>query len=307
MTYFFALFIYLGLKIIDYTLNSFFLMQAKKRHQQYSAESSEDEEISHDGGNSDGRLRRTKLKKKTKKDKNKGKSLSLLSRGVLHGKERSRHHYPSAGRDKNGSSMLVSKFDDSLTESYSESYMGSSVTESSRRRQSKGIVYRILIFMKLFVCNLPLSFSGISFSIALLGILWLNYAKENLPSCKEVNFHSSQCAFPEFPGCYFCDEYNPWYRLAIRFHNICSYIAGTSVLLFFVKPISCWRIFIDDMSSPTTSSPSGLIFMTLALSAVGQFGNVGSILVFIASSLHLVLVIWFIYMSLAYQTMPDPR
>lgn len=64
---------------------------------------------------------------------------------------------------------------------------------------------------------------------------------------------------------------------------------------------------MDDMSSPTTSSPSGLVFMTLALSAVGQFGSVGGILVFVASSLHLVLVIWFIYMSLAYQTMPDPR
>ncbi len=64
---------------------------------------------------------------------------------------------------------------------------------------------------------------------------------------------------------------------------------------------------MDDMSSPTTSSPSGLVFMTLALSAVGQFGSVGGILVFVARSLHLVLVIWFIYMSLAYQTMPDPR
>lgn len=276
----------------------------------FSTESSEDEEISHDGGNnSDGRLRRTKLlkNKKTKKYKSKGKSLSSSSRGLHHRKQRS-HHHLSAGRDKKGRSMMVSKFDDSLTESYSESYMGSSVTESSsRRRQSKGIVYRILIFMKLFVCNLPLSFSGISFSIALLGILWLKYTKENLPSCKEVNFHSSQCAFPEFPGCYFCDEYNPWYQLAIRFHNICSYIAGISVLLFFVKAILCWRVFIDDMSSPTTSSPSGLIFMTLALSAVGQFGNVGGMVVFIASSLHLVLVIWFIYMSLAYQTMPDPR
>jgi hypothetical protein len=288
-------------------------MKEKKRQQLYATESSEEyEEMSHDGGNSDGRLRRTKLKKKkkkTKNDKNKSKLLSSSTRGVLYGKQRSHHHHhPSAGRDKNGRSMMVSKFDDSLTESYSESYMGSSVTESSRRRQSsKGIIYRILIFMKLFVCNLPLSFSGISFSIALLGILWLKYAKENLPSCKEVNFHSSQCAFPEFPGCYFCDEYNPTYRLAIRFHNICSYIAGISVLLFFVKAILCWRVFIDDMSSPTTSSPSGLIFMTLALSAVGQFGNVGSMLVFIASSLHLVLVIWFIYMSLAYQTMPDPR
>lgn len=64
---------------------------------------------------------------------------------------------------------------------------------------------------------------------------------------------------------------------------------------------------MDEMSSPTTASPSGLIFMTLAMSSVGQFGSVGGVLVFVASFLHLILVVWFTYMSLAYQTMPDPR
>lgn len=64
---------------------------------------------------------------------------------------------------------------------------------------------------------------------------------------------------------------------------------------------------MDEMSSPTTASPSGLIFMTMALGFVGKdWGDLGMILVFIASLLHLVLVVWFIYMSLAYQTMPDP-
>jgi hypothetical protein len=61
---------------------------------------------------------------------------------------------------------------------------------------------------------------------------------------------------------------------------------------------------MDEMSSPVTASPSGLIFMTLALSFVGEFGSVGGVLVFVASFLHLVLVVWFTYMSLAYQTMP---
>ena len=60
------------------------------------------------------------------------------------------------------------------------------------------------------------------------------------------------------------------------------------------------------MSSPTTASPCGLIFMTLALSFAGR-GDVGEMLVFLASLFHLALVLWFIYMSLAYQTMPDPR
>ena len=78
-------------------------------------------------------------------------------------------------------------------------------------------------------------------------------------------------------------------------------------MTFFAKAISCWRVFIDEMSSPTTASPAGLIFMTMALSFVGMGDGVGMVLVFLASFLHLVLVVWFIYMSLAYQTMPDPR
>lgn len=74
-------------------------------------------------------------------------------------------------------------------------------------------------------------------------------------------------------------------------------------MLFLVKAILCWRSFIDEMSSPTTSSPAGLIFMTMAMAFIGK-GEIGEMLVILASLLHLVLVIWFIYMSLAYQTMP---
>ncbi len=95
-----------------------------------------------------------------------------------------------AGRD-NGTTL--SKIDDSLSETYSES-------DRSRMRHNKGFIQQMLISSKLLLCNLPLSFSAISFSIVLLGMVWLKYAQENLPSCKEVSFHSSQCTFPEFPG-----------------------------------------------------------------------------------------------------------
>jgi len=196
--------------------------------------------------------------------------------------------------------------DESLSETYSESLMSNSLADRSTKREMKGnILQQLGISAKLLVCNLPLSSSAISFSIVLLGIVWLKWAEEMLPSCKEVNFHSSQCTYPEFPGCYFCDEYNKWYILATRFHTVCSYIAGVSVMLFFAKAMWCWRVFIDEMSSPTTSSPSGLIFMTMALSFVGK-GDVGEIIVILASFLHLVLVVWFIYMSMAYGTMSDP-
>ena len=264
--------------------------------QTHPSESSEEEKRSgnrHGGGNhSSGRLRGTKPKKKSK---------SSSSSLIQHRKRRSHR----AGRDK---SNPQSKIDDSLSETYSESHMSaSSTTDRSRTRQNKGLIQQMLISSKLLVCNLPLSFSAISFSIVLLGTVWLKCVQENLPSCKEVSFHSSQCTYPEFPGCYFCDEYNPRYRIALHFHKICSYVAGISVLLFFFKATLCWRVFMDEMSSPTTASPSGLIFMTLALSFAGHFGSFGGGVVFVASLLHLVLVVWFIYMSLAYQTMPDPR
>ena len=185
--------------------------------------------------------------------------------------------------------------------------MSTSLADRSRVREAKGPIHQLFISTKLLICNLPLSSAAISFSIVLLGIVWLKWTQEILPSCKEVNFHSSQCTYPEFPGCYFCDEYNPWYRIAVQFHKVCSYIAGLSVLVFFAKAMVCWRVFMDEMSSPTTASPSGLIFMTMAMSFVGKWGDLGGVLVFVASFLHLVLVVWFIYMSLAYQTMPDPR
>ena len=91
--------------------------------------------------------------------------------------------------------------------------------------------------------------------------------------------------------------------MATHFHTACSYIGGVSVLLFFAKAMMSWRAFIDEMSSPTTASPAGLIFMTMALAFVGK-GDAGEMFVLLAAFLHLVLVAWFIYMSIAYQTMP---
>lgn len=217
-------------------------------------------------------------------------------------------------RRRTDRSSLISTINDSASETYSESFIStghSSVENRSKagkddRETNLNFFQQLLISTKLLVCNLPLSFAAISFSIVCLGIVWHKWTEEVLTSCKEVNFHSSQCAYHEFPGCYFCDEYNRWYILATKFKEVCSYIAGISVMLYFAKAILCWKVFIDEMSSPTTASPSGLIFMTMALSFVGK-GDVGAILVFVASLFHLVLVVWFIYMSLAYQTMPDPR
>ena len=67
-------------------------------------------------------------------------------------------------------------------------------------------------------------------------------------------------------------------------------------MLLGAKAMFYWVVFVEEMSSPTTASPGGLIFMTMALSFVGEGGDMGAALVFLASFLHLVLVVWFIYM-----------
>lgn len=62
---------------------------------------------------------------------------------------------------------------------------------------------------------------------------------------------------------------------------------------------------MDEMSSPTTASPAGLLCMTAVCVFTGR-GLVGQILVSTAAFIHLGLVIWFIYMALAYNILPEP-
>jgi tellurite resistance protein TehA-like permease len=120
-----------------------------------------------------------------------------------------------------------------------------------------------------------------------------------------VHFHSAQCNFPEFPGCFYCDKTEPIYEIAVHFHFACSMFGGFLALLFISKLLVARRVVFDELSSPTTASPAGLICMTIAIVAAGR-GLVGQVLVSLAASVHLCLVIWFIYMALAYQIMPDP-
>ena len=63
---------------------------------------------------------------------------------------------------------------------------------------------------------------------------------------------------------------------------------------------------MDEMSSPTTASPAGLLCMTAVCVFTGR-GLVGQILVSTAAFIHLGLAIWFIYMALAYNILPEPR
>jgi hypothetical protein len=92
----------------------------------------------------------------------------------------------------------------------------------------------------------------------------------------------------------------PWY-----FHFSCSCFAGLLALSFVAKLILARQVVFDELSSPTTASPAGLLCMTLDVVFAGR-GAVGMVVVCSASFVHLCLSIWFMYMALAYHSMPDP-
>lgn len=112
-------------------------------------------------------------------------------------------------------------------------------------------------------------------------------------------------SFPEFPGCFYCDTSTAMYRIAVYFHYTCSVVAGIMAMLFFAKVVLARRVVIDELSSPTTASPAGLICMTMVCVFAGR-GPVGQVLVTLAAAMHLCLATWFIYMALAYHILPDP-
>lgn len=164
---------------------------------------------------------------------------------------------------------------------------------------------KVWIKIETFISNLPLTLGAIALAIVTLGVVWFKFAEENMDSCQPVHFHSSQCTFPEFPGCFYCDKTATMYKVAVHFHFGCSILAGILAVVFFAKVFLATRVVLDEMSSPTTSSPAGLICMTIVCVFAGH-GLVGQVIVSIAAALHLCLAIWFIYMALAFHIMPEP-
>lgn len=143
---------------------------------------------------------RRRKKKKSKRRKEKEKRRSELSDSSL--EDESEHRNQGKSRKSRGRRHRKRRDnDDTISDTYSESFMSQSLADVSTSKQISGnCIQRLWILSKLFVRNLPLSAASISFTIVLLGIVWFKWAEELLSSCKEVTFHSSQCSLPEFPG-----------------------------------------------------------------------------------------------------------
>jgi hypothetical protein len=79
------------------------------------------------------------------------------------------------------------------------------------------------------------------------------------------------------------------YKVALRFHFACSSVAGVLAMAFVLKVVLATRVVMDEMSSPTTSSPAGLICMTTVCVFAGR-GLIGQLFVSVAAAVHLCLV-----------------
>eukprot|EP00934_Nitzschia_sp_Nitz4_P006878 Nitzschia sp. Nitz4//scaffold17_size182527//147575//151746//NITZ4_001877-RA/size182527-snap-gene-0.302-mRNA-1//-1//CDS//3329539409//6868//frame0 len=162
-----------------------------------------------------------------------------------------------------------------------------------------------LLSLETFFSNLPLTIGAVAMAVVTLGVVWFKFSEENLDTCEPVHFHSSQCSFPEFPGCFYCDTNVRMYQVALYFHYSCNVFAGLLALCLVIKVILATTLVLDEMSSPTTASPAGLLCMTTVCVFAGR-GEIGQFMVSTAALVHFFLVIWFMYIALAYRIMPDP-
>ena len=176
---------------------------------------------------------------------------------------------------------------------------------SEQMRDFGVTTFRFLTLVENFIGNLPLTIGAVALAIVTLGVVWFKFAEEYLDTCEPVHFHSSQCTFPEFPGCFYCDRSALGYKIAVGFHYACTIVSGLLAMLLVAKILLATRVVVDEMSSPTTSSPAGLLCMTAVCVFAGR-GVVGEVIVSTAACIHLALAIWFIYMALAYNIMPEP-
>ena len=130
--------------------------------------------------------------------------------------------------------------------------------------------FKFLTWAEAFVANIPLTINAIALATANLGVVWFKFAEENMQSCEPVHYHSSQCTFPEFPGCFYCDTDARMYKIAVNFHWGCSIVAGILASLFVCKLIIAPKVVFDELGSPTTAAPAGLLCMTLDIVFAGR-------------------------------------
>jgi hypothetical protein len=167
-------------------------------------------------------------------------------------------------------------------------------------------IWKFLSYAEVFISNMPLTIGAVGLSWVTQGVIWFKFMEENNDSCTTVHFYSAQCTYPEFPGCFECDTSSAIYRVAVTFHYFCHIVAFSCCLLFLAKCVLAWRVVADELSNPTTSTPCGVVCITMICVAAGR-GVIGEIVVEITSAFHFFLSLWFLYIAIfKFRLWPDP-
>lgn len=129
---------------------------------------------------------------------------------------------------------------------------------------------------EVFISNMPLTIAALALSWVSMGCCWFKFMEENIDSCTHVHFYSPECSFPEFPGCFNCDEENGWYRLGVSWHYFCSSVSFVFCSMIMLKVIIAWDVVVDELGNPSTSTPCGVFCIAMVCVFAGR-GPVGEV------------------------------
>jgi hypothetical protein len=161
--------------------------------------------------------------------------------------------------------------------------------------------------LEVFLANMPLTIGAVGLSWVTLGVVWFKFMEENIDSCTPAHFYSDKCTFPEFPGCFACIETDPIYKIAISWHYFCHCVAGLCCALFLLKVITGGPLVVEELRNPATSTPMGVVCITIVCVFAGRFGWIGETIVLVTSTAHVLLAFWFLYHAVVvYRLYPDP-
>jgi len=160
--------------------------------------------------------------------------------------------------------------------------------------------------LELFISNMPSLVGSLALAWVSLGVDWFKWYEETFDVCHPTDYHSAACTFPEFPGCFHCDDSYLSYRLVLHFHYLCSTISFILASFLIGKIIIAFPVVRDELANPTTAAPLGLLCMALEKCFGGNLGWIGLSITFLASAAQTAVAVWFIFISVVYKTLPEP-
>ena len=124
--------------------------------------------------------------------------------------------------------------------------------------------------VEVFISNMPLTIAALALGWVSMGCVWFKFVEENIDACHHVHFFSRQCTFPEFPSCFECDVENKWYLLGLHWHYFCTTVSIIFCSMIILKMLFAWKVVIDELSNPITSTPCGVFFVAMVCDFAGR-------------------------------------